>query len=308
MKYIRVRNVPSELSAVVLGCMRMPELSPERAEEVIRNAWELGVNCFDHATCYGMGEAETVFGKAFPKAGIPREKVFIQSKCGIYPDRQVFDWSKEAILTSVDGILSRLGMEYIDALLLHRPDLLFEPEEVAEAFDILYLSGKVRAFGVSNLMPMQIELLKKYVQQPLVFDQVQLSLDQSQLIDQALYMNNKTTDMSYSMDGSLLDYCRLNDITVQAWSPLQYGFFKGTFVDNPDFPELNKALGETAEKYGVSKTAVAIAWILRHPAGMQAIAGTMNPVHLSEICDASKVQLTREEWYGLYIASGKFLP
>ncbi len=308
MKNIKVKNIPTELSAVVLGCMRMPELSPEQAETVIRNAWELGVNCFDHADCYGMGEAETVFGKAFPKTGIRREDVFIQSKCGICPDRRVFDWSKEHIIESVDGILSRLGMEYLDALLLHRPDLLFEPEEVAEAFDILYLSGKVRAFGVSNLMPMQIELLKKYVQQPLVFDQVQLSLDQSQLIDQALYMNNKTTDMSYSMDGSLLDYCRINNITIQAWSPLQFGFFKGTFVDNPDFPELNKALAEVAENHGVSKTAVAIAWILRHPAHMQAIAGTMNPDHLREVCDASKVELTREEWYRLYLASGKFLP
>ena len=308
MKNIKVKNIPTELSAVVLGCMRMPELSPEQAETVIRNACELGVNCFDHADCYGMGEAETVFGKAFPKTGIRREDVFIQSKCGICPDRRVFDWSKEHIIESVDGILSRLGMEYLDALLLHRPDLLFEPEEVAEAFDILYLSGKVKAFGVSNLMPMQIELLKKYVQQPLVFDQVQLSLDQSQLIDQALYMNNKTTDMSYSMDGSALDYCRINNITIQAWSPLQFGFFKGTFVDNPDFPELNKALAEVAENHGVSKTAVAIAWILRHPAHMQAIAGTMNPDHLREVCDASKVELTREEWYRLYLASGKFLP
>lgn len=308
MKNIKVKNIQMELSSVVLGCMRMPELSTEQAEAVIRNAWELGVNCFDHADCYGMGEAETVFGKAFPKTGIPREEVFIQSKCAICPDRQVFDWSKEHIIESVDKILSRLGMEYLDALLLHRPDLLFEPEEVAEAFDILYLSGKVRAFGVSNLMPMQIELLKKYVQHPLVFDQVQLSLDQSQLIDQALYMNNKTTDMSYSMDGSLLDYCRLNDITIQAWSPLQFGFFKGTFVDNPDFPELNKALGEVAENHGVSKTAIAIAWILRHPAHMQAVAGTMNPDHLREVCDACKAELTREEWYRLYIASGKFLP
>jgi len=308
MKFIKVKNIQKELSAVVLGCMRMPELSADQAEAVIRNAWELGVNSFDHADCYGMGEAETVFGKAFAQTGISREDVYIQSKCGICPDRRVFDWSREHIVESVDGILSRLGMEYLDALLLHRPDLLFEPEEVAEAFDILYLSGKVRAFGVSNLMPMQIELLKKYVQHPLVFDQVQLSLDQSQLIDQALYMNNKTTDMSYSMDGSLLDYCRLNDITIQAWSPLQFGFFKGTFVDNPDFPELNKALGEVAENHGVSKTAVAIAWILRHPAGMQAIAGTMNTDHFREVCDASKVDLSREEWYRLYLASGKFLP
>ena len=155
---------------------------------------------------------------------------------------------------------------------------------------------------------MQIEMLKKYVQQPLVFNQVQLSLEQSQLIDQALYMNNKTTEFSINRDGSLLDYCRLNDITIQAWSPLQYGMFKGTFVDHPDFPELNRALGEIGEREGVSKTAVAIAWILRHPARMQAIAGTMNPDHLRDICDASKVNLSHHDWYQLYLAAGKYLP
>lgn len=308
MNMQNIVNGPQNVSSIILGCMRMPQLSVDEAESVIRNAYELGINFYDHATCYGMGEAETRFGEAFTKTGISREDVFIQSKCGIYPDRQVFDWSKAEILKSVDEILSRLKMDYLDALLLHRPDLLFDPEEVADAFDTLYSNGKVKHFGVSNLMPMQIELLKKYVKQPLIFNQLQLSLEQSQLIDQALYMNNKTTEMSLSMDGSALDYCRLNDITIQAWSPLQHGFFKGVFIDNPDFPELNKVLGEIAEKYSVSKTAVAIAWILRHPAKMQVIAGTMNPVHLSEICDACKFRLTHEEWYKLYLASGKFLP
>ncbi len=308
MKTIDIANGPHGVSAIILGCMRMPDLSVEQAEKVIQNAVSLGINFFDHATCYGYGEAETRFGEAFRRSGIARESVYIQSKCGIYPKRRVFDWSKSAILTSADEILSRLQTDYLDVLLLHRPDLLFEPEEVAEAFDELYESGKVRAFGVSNLMPMQIELLKKFVKQPIIFDQVQLSLDQSQLIDQAFYMNNKTTEMAYSMDGSLLDYCRLNDITIQAWSPLQHGFFKGVFIDDPEFPELNRVLGELAESYSVSKTAIAIAWILRHPARMQAIAGTMNPAHLTEICDACKVRLTREEWYRLYLASGKFLP
>ena len=308
MKYLSINNGPENVSAIIMGCMRMPALSVDEAEKMIRKAFELGINFFDHATCYGAGEAETRFGDAFIKSGISREDVFIQSKCGICPERSVFDLSKENIIDSVDKILSRLKMDYLDALLLHRPDILFEPEEVAEAFDTLYYNGKVKYFGVSNLMPMQIELLKKYVKQPLIFNQLQLSLEQSQLIDQSLYMNNKTTDFSINRDGSALDYCRLNDITIQAWSPLQYGFFKGVFVDNPDFPELNAALGEIAEKNGVSKTAVAIAWILRHPAKMQAVAGTMNPVHLEQICDSCKVQLSREEWYKLYLASGKFLP
>ena len=308
MKMINVVNGPQNASAVILGCMRMPALSVEQAAAMIRTAAEEGVNFFDHATCYGGGEAETRFGDAFPLTGLKREDVYIQSKCGLYFDRKEFSWSKADILDSADGILRRLKTDYLDALLLHRPDLLFDPEDVAEAFDELHRAGKVRHFGVSNVTPGQLELLKKYVKQPLVFNQLQFSLEQSQLIDNGLYLNNLTTERSVVRDNGVLDYCRLHDITIQAWSPLQFGMFKGCFVDHPDFPELNKALGEIGEKYGVSKTAVAIAWILRHPAKMQAIAGTMNPDHLRDICAAAGVTLTHQEWYQLYLASGKFLP
>ena len=309
MKTINVVNGPANASAIILGCMRMPALSIDQAEKMIQTAVELGVNFFDNATCYGEdGEAEKRFGDAFKQSGLKREDVIIQSKCGLRFERNEFDWTKENILTSVDESLSRMKLEYLDALLLHRPDLIFEPEQVAEAFDILAKNGKVRYFGVSNVPPMELELLKRYVKQPLVFNQVQFSLEQSQLIDQPLYMNNLTTERSVDRDNGTIDYCRLNDITIQAWSPLQHGFFKGCFVDSPEFPELNKVLAELGDKYGVSKTAIAIAWILRHPAKMQAIAGTMNPVHLKEICDATKVKLTHNEWYKLYLASGKKLP
>ena len=308
MKTINVVNGPQNASRIILGCMRMPALTVEEAAGMIRTAAEEGINFFDHATCYGNGEAETRFGDAFPQTGLKREKVYIQSKCGLYFDRTEFSWQKEDIIASAEVILGRLKTDYLDALLLHRPDLLFDPEEVAEAFDTLAASGKVRHFGVSNVTPGQLELLRKYVKQPLVFNQLQFSLEQSQLIDGGLYLNNKTTDMSIDRDNGILDYCRLHDITIQAWSPLQFGMFKGCFVDHPDFPELNKALAEVGEKYGVSKTAVAIAWILRHPAKMQAIAGTMNPAHLKDICEAAKVEMTHQEWYKLYLASGKFLP
>lgn len=309
MKMIRIANGPQNVSAIIQGCMRMPSLSKKEAANVIRTAFDCGINFFDHATCYGEnGAAETRFSEAFPLTGLKREDIFIQSKCGICPERSEFDWTKENILFSVDDSLRRLGTDYLDTLLLHRPDLLFDPEEVAEAFDILEKAGKVRFFGISNLMPMQIELLKKYVHQPLVINQVQLSLEQSQLIDQPLYMNNKTTQFSINRDGSALDYCRLHDITVQAWSPLQIGMFGGTFIDNPDFPQLNAALRDIAEREDVSKAAVAIAWILRHPAKMQAIIGTMNPEHIRDICSAADVTLSHHDWYTLYLASGKFLP
>ncbi len=308
MQYIDIKNGPQHASAIILGCMRMPALSVDVAAGMIRAAWDEGVNFFDHATCYGDGEAEQRFGDAFPRTGLRREDVILQSKCGLHFDRKEFDWSKEDILASVDGSLRRLRTDYLDTLLLHRPDLLFEPEQVAEAFDTLAASGKVRHFGVSNVTPGQLELLRQFVNQPLVINQLQFSLEQSQLVDQALYLNNKTTDRSCDRDNGVLDYCRLHDITIQAWSPLQFGMFKGCFVDHPDFPELNRALGEIGEKYGVPKTAVAIAWILRHPARMQAIAGTMNPAHLRDICAAASFRLTHQEWYRLYLAAGKFLP
>lgn len=308
MKTVDIVNGPQKASAIIQGCMRMPGLSPEDAAKVIRTAYDCGVNFFDHATCYGAGAAETRFSEAFPMTGIRREDIYIQSKCGLCFDRNEFDWTKENILVSVDGILARLKTDYLDTLLLHRPDVLFDPEEVAEAFDELEKTGKVRHFGVSNLVPMQIELLKKYVKQPLVINQVQLSLEQSQLIDQALYMNNKTTEFSVNRDGNALDYCRLKDITIQAWSPLQYGMFGGSFIDNPKFPKLNEALQKIADREGVSKAAVAIAWILRHPAKMQAIIGSMNPEHIKDACAASDVKLSHHDWYELYLAAGKFLP
>lgn len=309
MKYINIVNGPQNVSAIIQGCMRMPDLSAEDAAKVIRTAYDCGVNFYDHATCYGQdGAAESKFAEAFPLTGLKREDIYIQSKCGLCFDRNEFDWTKDNILSSVDDSLRRLKVEYLDTLLLHRPDVLYDPEEVAEAFDILEESGKVRYFGVSNLVPMQIELLKKYVKQPLVINQVQLSLEQSQLIDQALYMNNKTTDFSINRDGNALDYCRLKDITIQAWSPLQFGMFGGSFIDNPDFPELNKTLGELAEREQVSKAAIAIAWILRHPAKMQAIIGSMNPGHIKDVCAAADVTLSHHDWYALYLSAGKYLP
>ncbi len=309
MRNIDIINGPQNASVIIQGCMRIPALDKDAAAKVIRTAYDCGINFFDHATCYGEnGSAEIRFAEAFPLTGIKREDIFIQSKCGICPERNEFDWTKDNILSSVDDILKRLNTEYLDTLLLHRPDVLFDPEEVAKAFDELEEAGKVRHFGVSNLVPMQVELLKKYVKQPIIINQLQLSLEQSQLIDQALYLNNKTTDFSINRDGNVLDYCRLNDITIQAWSPLQVGMFGGTFIDNPDYPELNKTLGDMAEREGVSKAAIAIAWILRHPAGMQAIIGTMNPEHIKDICAATTVELSHHDWYELYLASGKFLP
>jgi predicted oxidoreductase len=292
-------------SAISLGCMRMAKIDEKGVDAIMETALENGINYFDHADIYGKGQSEKLFGDYLKRHRGVRDRIFIQTKCALH-DRQ-YDFSKQHIISSVEGSLSRLGVDYVDALLLHRPDTLMEPQEVAEAFDILQASGKVRNFGVSNHDPMQIELLKTAVKQPLLIDQLQLSVTEAGMITSGMNVNMKNLE-SGMHDGSVLEYSRIKNITIQAWSPFQYGFFGGVFVDNEAFPELNAALAGIAEKYGISKTGVAAAWILRHPANMQLIAGTMNPTHLVDVCKAADVTLTRAEWYEIYRAAGHCLP
>ena len=306
MKMVNWGNTGIQVPAVVVGCMRLCALDVNDAAKHIEHAMEQGVNFFDHADIYGAGKCEEIFGEAVKMAGIKREDLFVQSKCGIVPG-VMHDQSKEYILSSVDGILKRLDMEYIDALLLHRPDALMEPEEVAEAFDELEKSGKVRYFGVSNMKPMQIELLKKCVKQPIAANQLQVSAAHSSMISNGMEVNMMNQN-SIDRDGSILDYCRLKDITIQAWSPFQYGMIKGPFLLNDDFAALNQKLAEIGETYGVSAMTIAAAWLLRHPANMQVLAGTMTASRFDEICKASEIKLTRQEWYAIYQAAGNIMP
>ncbi|WP_243354807.1 aldo/keto reductase [Bacillus litorisediminis] len=305
MKKIRLGTSDLEAGVISLGCMRMSQLSKEEAAVLIQTALEAGIDLFDHADIYGRGRSEEVFAEAIDMNPTFRENMIIQTKCGI---RQgFFDFSKEHILDSVDGSLKRLKTDYIDILLLHRPDTLMEPEEVAEAFSKLKQSGKVRYFGVSNQNPMQIELLKKYLKQDLIINQLQFSLMHTPLID-AGFNVNMLHDPSIVREGGVLEYSRLNNMTIQAWSPFQYGMFEGVFIGNEKFPELNQKLNELAEAKGVTASAIAIAWILRHPANIQPIVGTTNPQRLSEIAKASYIELSRQEWYELYRAAGNKLP
>lgn len=304
MKYVTIDGQISA-SAISLGCMRMGGLDAARVDAIIDRALENGINFFDHADIYAGGDSERLFGDYLKRHQGIREKIFIQSKCAIHDNQ--YDFSKEHILRAVDGSLSRLGVDYVDFLLLHRPDPLMDPEEVAEAFDILESSGKVRHFGVSNHNPMQIELLKTAVKQPLAVNQLQFSVTEAGMLTSGMNVNMKNNE-SVMHDGGVLEYSRIKHMTIQAWSPFQFGFFKGNFVDHEDFPELNAKLTEIGEKYGLSKTGVAAAWILRHPANIQLIAGTMNPDHLADICKASDITLTRAEWYEIYRAAGHCLP
>ncbi len=305
MKQIKLGGSTLHVPAIVVGCMRMDELKAAEAETFVQTALDLGANFFDHADIYGGGECERIFARAAKLNDDRREKVFLQSKCGIR--KGLFDFSKEHILKSVDGILERLDTDYLDMLLVHRPDALMEPEEVAEAFDHLLNTGKVRRFGVSNQSPMQMALLQKFMSQKILANQLQLSITNSGMIRSGINVNMENAS-SVDHDGEVLSYCRLNDVTIQAWSPFQYGMFEGVFLGNPKFPELNQKIDEIAARYGVSNTTITTAWILRHPANMQMISGTMSTSRLKQICQACDITLTREEWYEIYRAAGNELP
>ncbi|USI68209.1 aldo/keto reductase [Lactococcus petauri] len=303
MKKIQIADM--QASQIILGCMRIIEPG-KNPVKVIETAYENGINFFDHADIYGAGQCETVFAEALAQTSIRREDIYLQSKCAIRPG-VAFDFSKEHIIKSVEGSLQRLQTDYLDTMLLHRPDTLMEPEEVAEAFYELEKSGKVRYFGVSNQNPMQVELLKTAVKQPLLFNQLQFGLKHTEMVDAGLNVNIPN-QASHMQDGSVLEYSRINKMMIQAWSPFQHGYFDGPFVGNDKFPELNKKLEEYAEKYNLTPSGIAIAWINRHPARMQTIIGTMTERRIEEVTNASDLVLSREEWYDLYMAAGNILP
>ncbi len=292
-----------KVPTVAVGCMRISNMNEKEISAFINTSLENDANFFDHADIYGGGKSEKVFGDAITPS--MRDNIIIQTKCGIRQGR--FDFSYEHITESVNGSLERLGTDYIDILLLHRPDALMEPEEVAKAFDELKASGKVRHFGVSNQNPYQMQLLQSCLDMPLCVNQLQFSVMHTPMIQSGINVN-MYNDSATSRDGGVLDFCRLNKITIQPWSPMQYGFFEGCFIDNDKFPELNKTLQEIGDKHGVSKTTISFAWILRHPAKMQPVTGTTNLARLTECIKASEINLTREEWYEIYRSAGNILP
>jgi len=309
MKTISFPQTELQASNIVLGLMRIAGLGDEDIRALYRGARDAGINTFDHADVYGPSRhgCEERFGQAIKLTAAERESIVIQSKAGIRPG--FFDFSKEHIVRTVEESLAALRTDYLDLLLLHRPDTLVEPEEVAAAFDELHAAGKVVNFGVSNHTPGQIELLKTAVRQPLVANQVQLSIAHCPLIASGIAANMGGLDQSVDRDNGLLDYSRLHGMTLQAWSPFQKGFFNGVFIgDLENYRELNAVLDELAEKYQATPTGIAVAWITRHPANMQVVLGTTNPGRVAESAAGSELPLTREEWYRLFRAAGHTLP
>ncbi|HEU3222360.1 TPA: aldo/keto reductase family oxidoreductase [Streptococcus pneumoniae] len=308
MRYITLGQDDKELSEIVLGMMRIKDKSVKEVEELVETALSVGINAFDLADIYGRGRCEELLGLVLKNRPDLREKMWIQSKCGIRIEEfTYFDFSKDYIIKSVDGILQRLKIDHLDSLLLHRPDALMESDQVAEAFDLLYKQGKVRDFGVSNQNPMMMELLKKDVKQPLAVNQLQLSAAFTPGFESAFHVNMEDSQAAMR-DGSIFEYCKLHDVVIQAWSVLQFGYFKGNFVGNEKFQALNQVLDRLAIKYGVTSSTIAISWILRYPAKMQAVVGTTNPKHLREVSRAANFSLTRKEWYEIYLAVGNNLP
>lgn len=308
MRYITLGQDDKELSEIVLGMMRIEDKSVKEVEELVETALSVGINAFDLADIYGRGRCEELLGLVLKNRPDLREEMWIQSKCGIRIEEfTYFDFSKDYIIKSVDGILQRLKIDHLDSLLLHRPDALMESDQVAEAFEILQKSGKVRDFGVSNQNPMMMELLKKEVKQPLSINQLQLSAAFTPSFEAGFYVNMEGNKAAMR-DGSVFEYCKLHDVVIQAWSVLQFGYFKGNFVGNEKFQALNQVLDRLAFKYGVTPSTIAISWILRYPAKMQALVGTTNPKHLREVSQAANFSLTRKEWYEIYLAAGNDLP
>ena len=292
-------------SKLALGCMRMAALSAAEAEQVILDACGHGVTLFDHADIYGGGKSEEIFGQVMKTNPGLREKILLQDKCGIR--KGYYDLSEEYILEAVEGSLKRLGTDHLDVLLLHRPDALMEPEEIAAAFRKLREEGKVLRFGVSNMNPAQIELIEQAAPGSIQVNQLQFGLAHSVLTDEGICVNTGH-EQGVVRTGSVLDYCRLKKITVQAWSPLQYGFFEGVFLSNEQYKPLTEKLESLGMEQQVSAAAMAVAWILRHPAQIVPVLGSMNIGHLHSLYDAVRVRMDRKTWYELYQLAGNPLP
>ncbi|GAA1644092.1 aldo/keto reductase [Microbacterium flavum] len=311
MKRVALGSTATTAPNVVLGLMRIASSTDEEVRALVGAARDAGIDFFDHADIYGpaLHDCERRFAEAMRLSPAERAEITLQTKAGIVKDGPYYDFSYEHIVSSVEGSLSALGTDYIDILLLHRPDALVEPDEVARAFDDLEQSGKVRAFGVSNHTPRQIDLLRSALRQPLVANQIQLSLPHAPAIAQGIAANMSGLPQSTSIDGGgIVDYCRVNGITLQAWSPLQSGTDAGVFLGSSAYRELNAVIDRLAAQYDVPALAIATAWITRHPAGIQVVLGTTTPGRVTEAALGSDLPLTRPEWYELFRAAGHHIP
>lgn len=332
MKQVKIGQSNLYGSEVIMGTFRVEYLDEDKeVERFIKSTLDVGINFLDNSDLYGRtaphGFSDARVGKVlnFKENSKLREQMIIQTKFGFGFGKKAMDGSelamkdssRSAILSSVEGSLKRLGTDYLDILLFHSPDIFMDPEEVADTFNELQKSGKVRYFGVSNTLPSRIEVLNKYLKTPIVVNQIHMNMVDGALFD---YVNNlhcfDGLDPLYDAGAGTLDYCKLKDIQIQAWSPLTY-HDKPASKRNPElhhlflpfvgdyrrFHRLNCTLDKIAEKYNVPKMSIVLSWFLSHPYHIAPTIGTTSDAHIREIAQASEVRITREEWYDIFQAA-----
>lgn len=308
MDYIEYGANKTRASKLMLGMWRFADETPEHVAELVETCLDCGVNALDTADVYGRGHCEELLGEAFALRPGLRDQVFLQTKVGIRKEPHTwFDFSFQHIVEGCEASLKRLNTDHVESLLLHRPDILMEPEEVAEAFTRLHDAGKVLDFGVSNMNPTTMHFLQKWLPFPIAANQMQLSAAYTPMIDAELYVD-RAEDYAVMRDGGVMEYCRENDIAIQTWSSLQVGYEKKVLFGHPNHPQLNAVLERMAEEKGVTPTAVALAWILRYPAKMQAIIGTSKASRIRDAAEACSISISRQEWYEIYATDGRRVP
>ncbi|MBT2567317.1 aldo/keto reductase [Arthrobacter sp. ISL-85] len=313
------------MQEVIYGCMGLGGSWSEephgahhvdQAAAAVQTALDAGITLFDHADIYRSGKSEAVFGEVLATTPGLRERIRLQTKCGIRLNERGlqthYDLSREAILERVDGSLKRLRTEYVDILLLHRPDPLADPVEVAAAVGQLMAEGKVRQLGVSNMSAAQIEVLQDRLETPVVANQLEMSLLKRAWLESQVLVNHPE-HLDYSFPQGTLEYCTRNNVTLQAYGSLARGVYTGAEPESPTTAEAATAelVSELAGQYSTSGEAVLLGWLMKHPAGIAPVIGTVNPDRIRACADAARVarDLTRADWYKLWItARGSNIP
>ena len=289
----------------ILGLMGLNKLNLEQAEKFILDAIDLGINYVDLADIYGNGECEELFGEVLKRNPNIRNKLIIQSKCGIREG--FYDFSYDHIISCVKQSLNRLNIKYLDVLLLHRPDILCDFDELKKALIYLKENNLAKSFGVCNMNKAYIKLLKEKTGFDFIVNQLEFSITSTQLIDDILNMNTND-ELANDKSGDALIYCYLNNISLQAWSPLKVSLSEGSFINNPKYVELNNYLDELANKYNASKVSIALSFIYRLPFNITPVVGVSSINHLKDALKSKEINLSKEEWYKLYLIAGHKLP
>jgi predicted oxidoreductase len=313
------------MQEVIYGCMGLggswtdePHGSHhvDQAAAAVQAALDAGITLFDHADIYRSGKSEAVFGEVMAATPGLRERIRLQTKCGIRLNERGlqthYDLSRDAILERVNGSLERLRTDYVDILLLHRPDPLADPAEMASAVGQLMDEGKVRQLGVSNMSAAQIEALRDRLETPVVANQLEMSLLKRAWLESQVLVNHPE-HLDYSFPHGTLEYCTRNNVTLQAYGALARGVYTGAEPDSPTSADAATAelVAGLAGEYGTSGEGVLLGWLMKHPAGIAPVIGTVNPDRIRACGDAARVAqaLTRADWYKLWVtARGSNIP